>query len=258
MLPLLVILFLGGYVLLAACFILGIMALREFYNGFHEMGVKPSYPIGVASAVVLYGVQLASMLMFKDDPAETMPLFMLWIFLSVLASLLYLFKILERNLADAMATITGIFYVMFFLFHLVLIDSTKFPLLIWLVVISAFGTDIMAYFTGRFLGKRKLCPNISPKKTVAGAVGGAIGSLVLCGIFGLIFAKGVFIHCMIIGLLGGVVSQFGDLTASIFKRKMGIKDYGHLIPGHGGVLDRFDSVLFTGPLVFYYIAIVMQ
>ena len=71
------------------------------------------------------------------------------------------------------------------------------------------------------------------------------------------FMPDLLVHCLIIGVLGGIVSQFGDLTASIFKRKMGIKDYGHLIPGHGGILDRFDSVLFTGPMVYYYIVLVI-
>ena len=68
----------------------------------------------------------------------------------------------------------------------------------------------------------------------------------------------VIINCIILGVLVGIVSIFGDLTASIFKRKMGIKDYGNLIPGHGGILDRFDSVLFTGPMVYYYIVLVME
>ena len=115
----------------------------------------------------------------------------------------------------------------------------------------------MAYFSGYLLGKHKLCPHISPKKTIEGSVGGVIGSVVLSGLFGYFFMDDVLVHCMIIGVLGGIISQFGDLTASVFKRKMGIKDYGNLIPGHGGILDRFDSVLFTGPMVYYYIVLVM-
>ena len=145
---------------------------------------------------------------------------------------------------------------------MVLIDELRtggndYNLMVWLVLLTAFGTDIMAYFSGYLFGKHKLCPKISPKKTVEGAIGGALGSMVLCGIFAKLFLPALFMHCLIIGLLGGIVSQFGDLTASIFKRKMGIKDYGNLIPGHGGILDRFDSVLFTAPLVYYYIAVIL-
>lgn len=248
MAPLLAILYFGGYILFAACFLIGIMAVREFYNGFHAMDIKPNFGIAVAAAVALYVIDL-----FTDDPQW----YMLWFFGVVLASLLYLFNIEHRKLEDAMATITGIVYVVFFSFHVTLVEQTQYGILIWLVVLTAFGTDIMAYFSGFLFGKHKLCPKISPKKTIEGSVGGTLGSVILCGLFGYFFAPEVLIHCLIIGVLGGIVSQFGDLTASIFKRKMGIKDYGNLIPGHGGILDRFDSVLFTGPMVYYYIVLVI-
>ncbi len=248
MAPLLAILYFGGYILFAACFLIGIMAVREFYNGFHAMDIKPNFGIAVVAAVALYVIDL-----FTDDPQW----YMLWFFGVVLASLLYLFNIEHRKLEDAMATITGIVYVVFFSFHVTLVEQTQYGILIWLVVLTAFGTDIMAYFSGFLFGKHKLCPKISPKKTIEGSIGGTLGSVILCGLFGYFFAPEVLVHCLIIGVLGGIVSQFGDLTASIFKRKMGIKDYGNLIPGHGGILDRFDSVLFTGPLVYYYIVLVI-
>ncbi len=245
MVPLLAVLYFGGYVLAAACFIIAIVGVHEFYKGFHEMDIHPCYPIAICSTIVLYAFNL-----FNADES----VHILWLFLSVLASLLYLFKIEERKLEDAMATITGIVYVVFFSYHVLLVEQTgKTSILIWLIVLSAFGTDIFAYFVGMSLGKHRLCPKISPKKSVEGSIGGILGSMLLCYLFGRFFAPQYVIHCLIIGVLGGVVSQFGDLTASIFKRKMGIKDYGNLIPGHGGILDRFDSVLFTAPLVYYYI-----
>ena len=249
MVPLLAILYFGGYVLFAACLCIGLMGVREFYNGFRAIDVNPSYPVACVAAVALYAAEL-----FGGNHREW---YMLWFFGVVLASLLYLFKIEERKLEDAMATITGIFYVVFFSFHVTLVDRTDYSLMVWLIVITAFGTDIMAYFSGYLLGKHKLCPKISPKKTIEGSIGGILGSVILSGLFGWFFMPGVLVHCLVIGVLGGIVSQFGDLTASIFKRKMGIKDYGNLIPGHGGILDRFDSVLFTGPMVYYYIVLVM-
>ncbi|MBR2620721.1 MAG: phosphatidate cytidylyltransferase [Firmicutes bacterium] len=248
MAPLLAILYFGGYILFAACFLIGIMAVREFYNGFHAMDIKPNYGIAVIAAIALYAIDI-----FTDDPQW----YMLWFFGVVLASLLYLFNIEHRKLEDAMATITGIVYVVFFSFHVTLVEQTEYGILIWLVVLTAFGTDIMAYFSGFLFGKHKLCPKISPKKTIEGSIGGTLGSVILSGLFGYFFAPEVLVHCLVIGVLGGIVSQFGDLTASIFKRKMGIKDYGNLIPGHGGILDRFDSVLFTGPMVYYYIVLVI-
>lgn len=249
MAPLLAILYFGGYILFAACFLIGIMAVKEFYNGFNAMDIKPNFSIAVIAAVALYAIDL-----FTDDYQW----YMLWFFAVVLASLLYLFNIEHRKLEDAMATVTGIVYVVFFSFHVTLVEQTEYGILIWLVVLTAFGTDIMAYFSGFLFGKHKLCPKISPKKTIEGSIGGTLGSVVLSGVFGYFFAPEVLVHCLIIGVLGGIVSQFGDLTASIFKRKMEIKDYGNLIPGHGGILDRFDSVLFTGPLVYYYIVLVIM
>ncbi|NLD19764.1 MAG: phosphatidate cytidylyltransferase [Clostridiales bacterium] len=249
MVPLLAILYFGGYWLFAACVLIGIMGVREFYKGFENMGVKPNFAIACVSAAGLYAIQLVG---------GRYEWYMLWIFASVLLSLLYLFNIQHRKLEDAMATVTGIFYVVFFSFHVTLVEQTGiYSNMVWLIVITAFGTDVMAYFSGYCLGRHKLCPNISPKKTIEGSIGGILGSIILSGLFGWFFMSDVFIHCLVIGLLGGIVSQFGDLTASIFKRKMGIKDYGNLIPGHGGILDRFDSVLFTGPMVYYYIVLVM-
>jgi phosphatidate cytidylyltransferase len=170
-----------------------------------------------------------------------------------------MFRVKDRGLEDGTATVAGILYAGFLPFHVVLIDqSGGLPMAVWLVFLTAFGTDIAAYFSGRALGKHKLCPDISPKKTIEGAVGGALGSVVVCGVFGYFALPGLLPHCLIIGALGSAAAQLGDLTASIFKRKLGIKDYGNLIPGHGGVLDRFDSLLFTAPFVYYYTVLIIQ
>lgn len=248
MLPLLAFLFLGGDVLLAGTFIIAIIGLREFYNAFKEKDIRASHIIGYGSTLFLYLIDL-----LVGDQRW----YMLWAFATVVACLIYLFFDTESKLEDAMVTLTGVFYVSFFLLHLPLVDQTsEFSMMVWLVIISALGTDICAYFSGVFLGKHKLCPSISPKKTIEGSLGGILGSTVLCGVFGIIFVPDHIIHCFIIGVLCGAVSQFGDLTASIFKRRLGIKDYGNLIPGHGGVLDRFDSVLFTAPFIYYYLVFI--
>ena len=248
MVPFLGILILGDYVLLAATFLIGIAAVGEFYKGFQNIDIKPSYPIAIVVTIALYCVNL-----FNLSPTLYFLILMVVFFFSVL----YLFNIENRKLEDGIVTFFGIVYIVGCSFHVALVEQ-EISILVWLIVLTAFGADIFAYFTGFVCGKHKLCPKISPKKTVEGSIGGTVGSIVLCGIFGYFFAPEYLIHCLVIGLLGGLISQLGDLTASIFKRKMGIKDYGHLIPGHGGVLDRFDSVLFTAPLVYYYIVLVIQ
>lgn len=249
MLPLLVVMLLGDYILFGACFVLSIIAVYEFFRGFRAKDIKPCFPIAVASAIGLYLIEIFGL---------GQKWYMLWLFLSVLCCMLYLFNIKERKIEDALATLIGIVYIIFFMFHVTLVDRTgDTGIMVWLVIFGAFGTDVFAYFCGVFFGKHKLCPDISPKKTIEGSIGGIAGSVLVCGLFGFFFARPYFIHCLILGVLCGVFSQFGDLTASIFKRKMGIKDYGNLIPGHGGILDRFDSVLFTAPLIYYYIVLVI-
>lgn len=255
MLPLLIIVILNGWVLYAGCVAISLMACYEFFRGFRELDIKPNYPIAVCSIVGLYLLGLLKNLDITLFSTE-MWIF-LWIFGTVLACLLYLFSIEKRRLEDAMVTLTGVFYVGFFCYTIGELALTEMNLLVWLVIITAFGTDICAYFAGVTMGKHKLCPKISPKKTWEGAIGGILGSVILSGIFGLIFAKALLPHCLIIGFIASIISMFGDLTASIFKRKMGIKDYGNLIPGHGGILDRFDSVLFTGPVIYFYVMLVM-
>ena len=129
---------------------------------------------------------------------------------------------------------------------------------IWLLVVCAFLTDSCAYFVGKAIGKHKLCPALSPNKTIEGAIGGIIGCGLSCMLFGLIikncFSVDVnFIKLFILGLICSVGAQLGDITASCIKRQYGIKDYGNLFPGHGGVLDRCDSIIFVAPLMLYYV-----
>ena len=126
-----------------------------------------------------------------------------------------------------------------------------------LVFLGAWVCDTFAYFTGRFLGKHKLIPEISPKKTVEGSIGGivfTVGAFALYGfIINSVYADKVYISyvlLIILGLASSVISQIGDLVASAIKRQYDLKDYGKLFPGHGGVLDRFDSVMLVAPVTY--------
>lgn len=251
MLPLLLVVYLGGYVLMSFCLLVGIIGLLEFYNAFEKIDLKASKIFGISILLGLYIINLLSGFFVGDNLQQGISL---WFFLVIIGSLLYMFVGFDnRKPEEAFLTAFGVLYVGYFSFHIILIDQTAYPTLIWLVILTAFGTDIFAYFTGYFFGKHKLSPSISPKKTIEGAVGGVVGSVILSVTFILIVQANLIFHGLVMGILGSVISQFGDLTASIIKRKIGIKDYGNLIPGHGGVLDRFDSVLFTAPFIYYYI-----
>ena len=126
--------------------------------------------------------------------------------------------------------------------------------LILIPLVAAFASDSFALFAGMAFGKHKLAPELSPKKTVEGSVGGLVGAVALCIIYGVVlhvaFKQEVsYVRFALYGFLGSIVSQIGDLSFSYIKRQYGLKDFGNIFPGHGGVLDRFDSVIFCAPLM---------
>jgi len=258
MLPFIVFLYLGGIPLLCLCAVITVMGLWEFYHAYEKLDVHASFPIGLIFTIAMYVILIWGEFLGGRDEVYA-HLILLWVFgVSIVGVALVLFK-KDNNIIDGPVTSLGIFYIAFLLSHIVLIDRLpRYQLLIYLVFLCAFGTDIFAYFTGYFVGKHKLCPNLSPKKTVEGAIGGIIGSTLLCAIFGYFIYPDIILHCGVMGFIGSFFSQAGDLTASAFKRKMGIKDYSNLIPGHGGILDRFDSVIFAAPFVYYYIIIFVK
>ena len=120
--------------------------------------------------------------------------------------------------------------------------------------LAAFITDLFAYLTGMAFGRHKLAPDISPKKTIEGLIGGLLGTMIISALYGILlvnvfnFTVNIFL-LVLFGLLGGVISTFGDLFFSFIKREVGLKDFGNILPGHGGILDRFDSLLFAAPAV---------
>lgn len=273
MAPMLIIIFLGGYFLAAGAFLLSVLALREYAAAFGEK--KPAIGPMMASLVLLYAgyavIEIAGSsfefgsLLFESE--LILWFIVAWIFVSLFLCFLSMFDIEKRDLTQGIASITGVLYINFIIFHLVIIDNmfssvsvigsleiSGWNSFVWLVVLSAFGADIFAYFTGTFVGKHKLCPSISPKKTVEGAIGGVVGSIVLCALFAHFLMRDNLTLAVLFGAVGGVVSQFGDLTASVMKRKLGVKDWGTLIPGHGGILDRIDSIMFAAPVACYILA----
>ena len=131
--------------------------------------------------------------------------------------------------------------------------------LVWLIVLSSWGCDTCAYCVGMLIGKHKMAPKLSPKKTVEGAIGGVLGAALLGFLYGAYFegSMEVILKPGVISAaacaIAAVISQIGDLAASAIKRNHNVKDYGHLIPGHGGILDRFDSMIFTAPAIYFAI-----
>ncbi|MFR1517529.1 MAG: phosphatidate cytidylyltransferase [Clostridia bacterium] len=256
----------GGYVLDILIILFGGIGIFEFYNAFSKRGYTPVKLFGA-----VYIALLVLMMYFDGDSYLTIivhtkahgafnlfpPIFLLA--MMVLLSLL-VFCHEKYNAADAAITVCGGFYVIFFLSYFVKLrglDGGAY--LFFLALIGAVATDTFAYFIGKAIGKRKLIEAISPHKTVAGSIAGFAGNIAVLTIYGIVlWYTGAYqglplYHYPIIGAITGIVSQIGDLAASAIKRYAGIKDFGKIIPGHGGILDRIDSYLFAIPVVYYYL-----
>ena len=180
-------------------------------------------------------------------------------YLAVLAYYLILwFGWTEHVTLLVIAFFFGVFYVgIMFSFVYQIRSMPDGAFLVWLILLSSWGCDTCAYCVGMLFGRHKLAPKLSPKKSIEGAIGGIAGAAVLGFLYGIFFEKhmsvilqpGFVSACAC--AIGAVISQIGDLAASAIKRNHDIKDYGNLIPGHGGIMDRFDSMIFTAPAIYF-------
>jgi len=241
-------------VLLIAVSIIGMSEIYKALNGAH----RPENMLGYI-ALLIYYLLLGSM---------NSELFIIFAGLFVMANLIWLMMFNRKATPiNCMVNIFGFFYVGLMLSGIYLTRNHAYgEFFVWLIFISAWACDTCALFAGKFFGKRKLAPTLSPKKTVEGAIGGTLGACVIAGLFAYIASTqfsdtfggigalatemNLILMSAVIGGIGAIFAQMGDLTASAIKRYTGIKDYGKLIPGHGGILDRFDSVIFTAPIVY--------
>lgn len=177
--------------------------------------------------------------------------------------ILFLFMIFNKesvSLIHIALLAFGLIYIPYFLSNIIYIRMSEHGrVFIWLVFIGAFMSDTAAYFSGRLFGRNKLCPTVSPNKTIEGAIGGVIGDGIAFVIFAAVLNAlysgfedgGINVWLMFpLGAVTSVISQIGDLVASSIKRQFNIKDFGRILPGHGGILDRFDSVITVAPFIY--------
>jgi len=267
-------LLLPAYVAAFTVLVASIIGLYEFSRAVAKKGVHVDLPVSIIAAVIIVAKAYGSNL-----PRELFPALSEF-FNGILGSkylnafmyilIVYFFcKIIFGKgkfcIEDMAYTLLAIAYIPFLLSFAVAVRNLERGFTyIWLVVIGAIATDTFAYFTGVTMGKTKIVPHISPKKTVEGSIGGALGCMLVMILYGIFFINKShhfdvpLYHFAILGLLCGFVSQLGDWAASSVKRITGIKDFGNLIPGHGGIMDRIDSILFVAPLVYIYISIFLM
>ncbi|BCN31483.1 phosphatidate cytidylyltransferase [Anaeromicropila herbilytica] len=238
----------GGNILFATVAIISLIGLTELF----QVGNIKKTILGIITCLASLAYDFM-ILLDKED-------YIMMLFIAFLLLLLfsYVFTFPKYNTEQVTLAFFGFFYVSLMLSYIykvrVLEDGA---ILVWLIFIGAWGSDTFAYLSGILLGKHKITPKLSPKKSLEGCIGGVLGAALIGFIYALVF-KGYLTHYenpmlafAIIGAASSVVSQIGDLAASAIKRNHDIKDYGTLIPGHGGILDRFDSIIITAPIVYF-------
>lgn len=234
----------GGIILELSTLVVVLIALREFYHSFHQKNIYPLSYIGYLFTIFMYFTASSFYVNFS--------------FLMITFAVLLIFLFNKKvTLTDISITLLGFLYISYFLLHIILTSTLDSNLLIWFIFIIAWSADTSAYFAGNFFGSKvfgpkKLFPEVSPKKTIEGFIGGILGSTLASFLFSYFFVPDFIVHSIILGFLGSIISQTGDLVASKIKRTVGIKDFGNIMPGHGGILDRFDSILLIAPVVYYY------
>ncbi len=238
----------GGLLLFATAVFISMTGLFELYRVMKIERTPLAY-MGYLTVTSYYGL-----LWFQK---EEFMMLMFIAFLMILMSI-YVFAFPKYKTEEVTVAFLGVFYVAVMLSYLYQVRSmTDGKYLVWLVFLSSWGCDTCAYCVGMLIGKHKLAPVLSPKKSIEGAVGGTMGSALLGLVYGTVFSgyltelQSPGAACALACAIAAVISQIGDLAASAIKRNHQIKDYGKLIPGHGGILDRFDSMLFTAPAIYF-------
>lgn len=223
-----------------------LIGLYEFYGMAKAGGWHPLTPLGMGSGLAL------SYMEFLGVPAPWLISSLAGVVVLLLLSLLVGGTEPKEAASRVAITLLGLIYVAGLLsFPALLRAMVLGRIYIFYLVFVTWAGDTGAFYVGSTMGKRLLCPSISPRKTVEGSVGGLICSVLASGLAKLWFWEDLgTVECLALGLGLGVLGQAGDLCESMLKRSFGVKDTGALIPGHGGMLDRVDSLLFTGPVLY--------
>lgn len=245
----------GGDILLGFTFLISIIGLYEICK-ILDIEYKALGIAGYIATVVYY-------FMMRFGFEKYLMAFMVLYLMSLL--IIFVIRFPKFKTDQVLMALFGMLYVVImlsYIYRIRVMESGEY--LVWLIVLCSWGCDTFAYLVGMTIGKHKLAPVLSPKKSIEGSIGGVVASVGLGVLYTYIFRDhfGLFEHPMlyvgIICAVTSIVSQFGDLAASGIKRNYNIKDYGKLIPGHGGILDRFDSVIFTSPVIFFFIINLMR
>ena len=249
----------GGVVYSAAVLLLMLIGWHEYAKAFSSFGKPLAYFTGMLAMLSFWACA------WKGNADEFMALSTFWILWTLLQAVFF-----HRSFSveQACYSVAGIVYLGFSFSHLILLrffdtgEMMSTPVgnmdagcaWLWIALIGTWASDSFAYFAGCTMGHVKLCEAISPKKTVEGLIGGVVGTMASVAALGYALSLPI-VYMAVLGFFIALVATVGDLVESAMKRYTGIKDSGNIIPGHGGVWDRFDSVLFVVPFVYYFVQV---
>ncbi len=250
----------GGYFLAAVLMVLSLIGYHELMKACKLTEEKKTgglIMIGNIGIVVYY-----VLMVFTTDRTY---LFLAILMILVAFMFLYVLTFPKYHAEQVMSALFNVIYAPIMLSCIYLVRSLPYgEYSVWMIFISSWICDTCAYMVGMAIGKHKMSPKLSPKKSIEGAVGGVAGSALVGALYGYFVVAPVMGNMnitwafVLIGAVGAVISQIGDLAASAIKRNHEIKDYGKLIPGHGGVMDRFDSVIFTAPIIYLLVLLFIR
>ena len=252
--PLLLLLILKVPALFFGCFIVFVVLLASLE---YEKLVAPAWMTHRRWEFIFLALVIPCFVYFHDleHVFLSLPLFiMILIFCDLLRQVSYQH---DPEMGSIAKIVLGLIYIPVFMSYFILLRTLDHgPHWVLFIVVLAFSGDVAAFYTGKLLGKNKLLPAISPNKTSEGFIGLIAGSMIGCGLYGYFFLSHVsMLHIFCMAFLGSIIGQLGDLFESAIKRESGRKDSGRLLPGHGGILDRIDCLLFIAPFIYYYIII---
>ena len=245
----LIILLIGNkYVVDIALAIIALLAMNEYFNAVQKVS-KPVRWLGYLSCFSIAIIHIVPEEYLNTVVTLAVPTILLILFAQVIAT------DMKTSFKDIAYTFIGIFYVVFFMMFVAFINGMKDGnILIWYAILAAWGTDIFAFFIGLRFGKHKFS-KVSPKKSIEGCIAGTIGAVLLMLIYTYVTntfwgTDYSYMFIALIGLILSLIGQIGDFAASSIKRYVDIKDFSNLIPGHGGMLDRIDSLIFLAPFAY--------
>lgn len=242
-----IMLYLKGIVFVGGLCLVAMIAVHELNTAFLNKGHKPNIILSMALVLIIMAISVYGSKLVVESKFN-LSMLILGLSTTLFFVILFLFLLNHRDPIDIMISFFAAIYIGIPIAMIIIMMNDNLNLLVLIIPVA---NDTCAYFTGMAIGRHKLAPKISPKKTWEGAIGAVAGTVVSLLLAKYLLYPSLSYLCVLaLAIVGSIMAQMGDLTASVLKRYCGVKDFGTIMPGHGGIIDRLDSIIFVVPIVF--------